>query len=71
MMGEFEETKRILEKHEEETGRCYTRACVHNTEEGCVKPVDRPCPQMWFLTGDVRAGRGKDLRKKWVKKDDG
>jgi len=58
-------TRELLEDHEEETGRCYTRACIHNTDEGCEKPVDKPCPQKWFLTGDPKAGVGEDLRRKW------
>ena len=69
MKDVVEETRVILEKHEAETGRCYARACVHNTEEGCEKPVDKLCPQLWLLSGNSTAGMGQDLRRKWVKKE--
>jgi len=68
MKDVVKETKRLLEKHEEETGRCYARACEHNKEEGCEKPIDRPCPQIRLLSGNPTAGIGIDLRRKWVKK---
>ena len=55
----------LLEDHEKKTGRCYTRACTHNPEEGCEKPVDKPCPQKWLLTGDIQAGVGEDLQRNW------
>ena len=64
-MSQSESAAEILLAHEKETGRCYTRACIHNTEEGCEKPVDKPCLQKWFLTADVQAGVGEDLRRKW------
>ena len=58
-----------LKRHEEKTGRCFTRACNHNKEEGCVKPVDSPCPQMCLLTGVHGGGIGEDLRRKWRSRD--
>jgi hypothetical protein len=58
----------ILKRHEDETGRCFTYACKHNNPEGCVKPLDQVCPSLWFLTGDITAGRGLDIRREWVKK---
>jgi len=64
-MSQAERATELFEGHEKETGRCYTRACIHNTEEGCEKPIDKPCPQKWFLTGNVQAGVGEDLRRNW------
>jgi len=53
----FPETKR--------TDRCFARACKWNTDDGCIKPIDKPCPFLWFITGNPKAGIGLDLRRKW------
>lgn len=66
-MSQTKEATELLERHEEDTGRCFTRVCKWNTEEGCEKPIDSPCPQLWFLTGDKTAGIGLDLKRKWRK----
>lgn len=50
-----------------ETERCFARACKWNTEEGCEKPVDAPCPLLWWSTGNLAAGKGIDMRVKWKK----
>lgn len=66
MISQSVQARVLLESHEKETGRCFTRACVHNKEEGCEKPIDKPCPQLWFLTGNTKAGVDVDLRRLWT-----
>ena len=64
--GELSPSVDIMIKHEENTGRCYTRACNHNQDDGCVKPVDSPCPMLCMTTGKMGLGVGEDLRRKWT-----
>jgi hypothetical protein len=45
--------------------RCFVRACKWNKEAGCEKPDDEPCPALWWLTGDINAGRGEKMARKW------
>ncbi len=69
-MSQAERATEIFEGHEKETGRCFSRACNYNTEEGCEKPIDKPCPQKWVLSGNVQAGVGEDLQRHWKKGTD-
>lgn len=47
-------------------GRCFTRACRWNKDNGCEKPDDSPCPLLWWL-GDTGAGKGRHMARKWEK----
>jgi len=67
LSSESKAIQEILETFED-NGRCFVRACKWNKEEGCEKPDDKPCPLLWWLTGNLKAGVGLKLKRKWKNK---
>ena len=48
-----------------EQRRCWVRLCIHNKPDACEKPVEVPCPRLWYVTGNKKAGVGVDLARRW------
>ena len=64
-LGYNSEALNLMIEHEKRTGRCFTMACKVNTDKGCEKLLDNPCPMLCMTTGVMGLGKGIELRRDW------